>query len=119
MAGKASGAKSTGRNRAQARFTVTRARRTRPEQHDAPRGKNLKADVNEHTAARAGQQAPASPTTPGPNTPYPQRGRSQSSAPTVAGRGVRDQSSAATGSSLFEKVDQQNRKLGRRNRRTA
>lgn len=39
--------------------------------------------------------------------------------PMRPGRGVRDRSSAATGSSLFQKADARNRMLGRRNRPTA
>jgi len=117
MAGKGSGAKSSGRNPAQGRSQVTRAPRARTEQRD-PGAVGSKADLNEHTTARPGQQA-TGPTRVGANTPVPAKGPRQSSVPMVPGRGVQDQSSAATGSSIFEKADARNRMLGRRNRPTA
>jgi hypothetical protein len=84
------------------------------------RGKPAKADVNEHTRAKPGQQAPSGPTRPGPNTPYPAKGRTQSSAPMRDSRaGVRDLASGGTGQSLFQRADARNRKLGQRNRPTA
>lgn len=86
----------------------------------ATRGKNAKADVNEHTAARAGQQAPLKPTSPGANTPYPQTSRNRTTAPQRAARsGIRDEASGVTGQSLFQRADARNRKLGQRNRPTA
>jgi hypothetical protein len=86
----------------------------------ATRGKNTKADVNEHTRATPGQQAPKAPTKPGPNTPFPQKGRSQSSVPERNAReGIKDQASKGTGQSLFQRMDARNRRLSQRNRPTA
>jgi len=106
-----------GRNPAQGRSQVRRAARTRPEQRN-PGPVNSKADIAEHTTAKPGQQATGA-TKAGRNTPVPPKGRSQSSVPSTSGRGVQDRSSAATGSSIFDKADGRNRKLGRRNRPTA
>ena len=79
------------------------------------RGKNAKADVNEHTGARAGQQAPLKPTSPGANTPYPQTSRNRTTAPQRAARsGIKDQAGQ-----LFGNADARNRKLSQRNRKTA
>jgi len=107
MAGKGSGAKGTGRNPAQARSQVTRAARTGAEQRD-PGPVGSQAAQSRQTAAKPGQQATRA-TRPDGST----------RTPPDLGRGVQDRSSAATGSSIFEKADARNRMLGRRNRPTA
>lgn len=65
---------------------------------------NSKADVAEHVAPARG----AGPTRVGSNTPV-------SSARTVPAA-ITDRSQAATGTSIFEKADAGNRRLGQRNR---
>jgi hypothetical protein len=94
---------------------VSRVPKPKGESRD-PGGKNSKADLSEHTRAKPGQPGGPGPTKPGGNTPFPAKGPGQSSVPMRSGRGVRDLSLAATGMSLFDRVDAGNRKLGRRNR---
>jgi hypothetical protein len=83
----------------------------------ATRGKRV-SEAGKH-GAKPGQQAPAAPTSPS-GAPFPQKGRSQPSAPMRDSRaGIRDQASKGGSGSLFERMDARNRKLANRNRRTA
>ncbi len=107
MAGKSSGAKGNGRNAAQQRSTVSRTRRAKPEQRD-PGPVSRQASQSAQTQAKPGQMAAGASKAAGSTRTPPQ-----------AGRGVRDRSSAATGTSIFDKADARNAKLGRRNRPTA
>jgi hypothetical protein len=104
----------SGRNPSQGRSRVPRAPKPATEKRN-PGAVNSQAAVSRQAKAKPGQQAPATPTT-GSGAPIPAAGPSQSSVRSVSGRGVRDQSSAATGTSIFGKADAGNRRLGRRNR---
>ena len=92
---------------------VTRTGEAAPEGTD-PGLKPGRAQVAAQTKAKPGQQAEGV-SKAGPAAASAGRGTESTVRPRP-GRGVQDKSSAATGSSIFDRADAGNRKLGKRNR---